>query len=92
MSKPERFVRKTMRISQDKLERARKILATTTETETVDAALDMIAFKREAIAGVRRMAGSTGLLDIYAEDGEENGGVHPGHQSLHRRGPRLRAR
>ena len=91
MPSPERFVRKTMRISQDKLERARKILGTRTETETVDAALDMIAFREEVLDGVRRMAGSNSIRDIYAEDGGEDGGVHPGHQPVHRRRPRVRA-
>jgi hypothetical protein len=91
MPKPERFVRKTMRISQDKLERARRILGTRTETETIDAALDMIAFREEAMEGVRRMAGSNSIRDIYAEDGDGSGGVHPGHQPVHRRRPRARA-
>ena len=91
MAKPERIVRKTLRISQDKLERARQILGTSTEDETVDAALDMIAFREEVLEGVRRMAGSNSIRDIYAEDGDETGGVHPGHEPVHRRRPRTRA-
>jgi hypothetical protein len=91
MPKPERIVRKTMRMSQDKLERAQKILGTRTETETIDAALDMIAFREEVLEGVRRMAGSNSIRDIYAEDGDGTGGVHPGHQPVHRSRPRTRA-
>ncbi|HEX6748155.1 MAG TPA: hypothetical protein VF092_12745 [Longimicrobium sp.] len=68
MHRPERIVRKTMRISQDKLERVQKILGTRTASETVDAALDMIAFKAEVLEGVRRMAGSHSIRDIYGED------------------------
>ena len=68
MPRTERIIRKNMRISQDKLDRARQILGTRTETETVDAALDMIAFRQEALAGVRRIAGSRSMRDIYAEE------------------------
>ena len=60
MPQAERIIRKNMRISQEKLDRARKILGTRTETETVDAALDMIAFRTEVLEGVRRVAGSRG--------------------------------
>ena len=91
MSKPERFVRKTLRISQDKLDRAQKILGTRTAAETIDAALDMTMFRQEVSDGLRAIAGTNSLIDIYGEDEEEAGGVHPGHQSLHRRRPRLRA-
>ena len=75
MSQGERIIRKNMRISQDNLDRARQILGTRTETETVDAALDMIAFRQEALTGVRRIAGSRGMRDVYAE--EEPAGSTP---------------
>lgn len=76
MPQTERIIRKNMRISQDKLDRARRILGTRTETETVDAALDMIAFRKEVLDGVRMIAGSQSISDIYAEEGEA-GGLHP---------------
>jgi hypothetical protein len=87
----ERIIRKNMRISQEKLDRAREILGTKTETETVDAALDMIAFRKDVLEGVRRIAGSNSMRDIYAEEGE-TGGLHPRHEPVHRRGSRVRAR
>ena len=68
MPQTERIVRKNMRISQEKLDRARKILGTKTETEAVDAALDMIAFREEVLEGVRRIAGSNSMRDIHAEE------------------------
>lgn len=55
-----------MQIDQKKLDAARAILGASTETETVDAALDAIAFRRELIAGVRRVRGAGGIEDIYA--------------------------
>jgi hypothetical protein len=58
-----------MRISQDKLDRARTILGTHGDAETVNAALDLIAFRDEVSKGVRRIAGSNSMRDIYAEDG-----------------------
>jgi hypothetical protein len=90
MPQTERIIRKNMRISQEKLDRARKILGTKTETETVDAALDMIAFRKEVLEGVRRIAGSNSMRDIYAEE-EETSGLHPRYEPVHRSGPRDRA-
>jgi len=41
----------------------------------VDAALDLVVFRDEVTKGVRRIAGSQSLRDIYGEDGH---GVDPG--------------
>lgn len=59
-------VRKNLRLNQAKLDRARRILGTTTETETVEQALDLVAFRQEVVAGVRRLAGSKTLRDPSA--------------------------
>ena len=58
-----RKVRKNLRLTQAKLDRARDLLGTETETETVEQALDLVAFREEVIAGVRRLAGSRSLRD-----------------------------
>jgi hypothetical protein len=68
MAKAEKTVRKNMRISQDKLDRAREILGTRTETETVETALDLVAFRREVLDGVLELAGSNLVRDIYGEE------------------------
>jgi len=47
-------VRKTLRLTQAKLDRAKRILGTETETETIEQALDLVAFRDEAFEGVRR--------------------------------------
>lgn len=60
------WVRKNMQIDQRKLDAARSILGTATETDTVDAALDAIAFRHEVMSGVRRLRAAGGVRDIYA--------------------------
>ena len=60
------WVRKNMKIDQRKLDAARAILGTATETDTVDAALDAIVFRHELIAGVRRVRAAGGIRDIYS--------------------------
>lgn len=61
---PKGWVRKNLHIDQRKLDAARKALGVKTETETVDAALDAIAFRREISEGIRRLRGAGGLTDI----------------------------
>lgn len=61
-------VRKNIRLSQAKLDRARRVLGTGTETETVDQALDLVVFRYEAIEGVRRMAGTRSVRDVFTGD------------------------
>jgi hypothetical protein len=68
MPKEGRTVRKNMRLRQDLLDQARKVLETRTETETVEEALELVTFRREVAEGIRRIAGSGALRDIYAED------------------------
>ncbi len=58
------WVRKNLNIDQRKLDVARKALGTKTETETVDAALDAIAFRSEIGEGLRRLRAAGGLMDI----------------------------
>ena len=67
-------VRKNLRLTQTKLARAQRILGTATETETVEQALDLMAFRQEVIDGVRRMAGSRSLRDVLGS-GRRNGGA-----------------
>ena len=50
------WVRKNMAMDQEKLTRAKKLLGVSTETEAVDAALDLIAFRAEVLTGLDRLA------------------------------------
>ena len=65
MAKPPGKVRKNLRLTQANLVRAQRILGT--ETETVEQALDLVAFRHEAVDGVRRTAGSRSLHDVFAD-------------------------
>jgi hypothetical protein len=50
-------VRKEFWLDPKTLRRAQTILGTATERETVEVALDMIAFRRELLDGVRVLSG-----------------------------------
>lgn len=59
--------RKNYRLHQSKIDRAREILGTRTETETIEQALDLIAFGKALRGGVDALRGAE-LIDIFAED------------------------
>jgi hypothetical protein len=63
----ETVARKNYRLHQSKIDRAREILGTATETETIERALDLVAFGEELRAGVDAMRG-TNLINIFGED------------------------
>jgi hypothetical protein len=46
-----------LRLDPETLRRAQTILGTATESETVEAALDMVTFRRELLDGVRVLSG-----------------------------------
>lgn len=60
-------MRNDLRLDQGKLDGARRVLGARTETEAVEQALDLVAFRQEVIKGVRRMAGSRRLGEILGE-------------------------
>jgi acid phosphatase family membrane protein YuiD len=59
---------KTVPVDEDLLRRARKILGTKSDVATVAAALDLIVFRDEVSRGIRAMAGSHAMRDIYADE------------------------
>lgn len=60
---------KRVRVSRERLNKARAILGTATDRETVDQALDLVLFRREVSDGIRQISGSNSIRDIYeAED------------------------
>jgi hypothetical protein len=61
-------VRKNLRLTQAKIDKAKKILGTRTETETIEQALDLVAFKKEVLGGISRLAGTKSVRDIFNED------------------------
>ncbi len=67
MATRSRKVRKNLRLTQAKLDRARRILGADTETATVEQALDLVAFRHEVLAGVRRLAGSRSWHEVVRD-------------------------
>jgi hypothetical protein len=63
-------VRKTLRLTQEKINRAKKSLGTSTETETIEEALDLVAFRKEVTDGVDRIAGTGAINDVFADEDE----------------------
>jgi hypothetical protein len=62
--------RKNLNIDQGKLDRARMLLGADTETETVDQALSALLLREELIAGVREIAGTGGVENVFDGDRE----------------------
>lgn len=60
-------VRKNYRLDPALIDRARQILGTKTETETIEQALDMVAFRKEVIDGVERGAGAGLWVDVFQD-------------------------
>ena len=59
--------RKNLRLTQSKIDEAREILGTATETETIEAALDLVVFRKELVEGIRAMRGAK-LEDVFGAD------------------------
>lgn len=69
-SRPSSVRRKNLLLDQTKIDRARRIFRTSTETEAIhralDAAADLEAFQRELDAGFDALIGGGGFLDRFA--------------------------
>jgi len=52
-----RSARKNIRLDQHTIDVARRILGAKTETETITRELDLVAFRKELVDGVRAMKG-----------------------------------
>lgn len=59
-------VRKNMDMDPVKLEAARSVLGTASDTETVDMALAFVASQGRMVAALEGMAADGGLSDVYA--------------------------
>ena len=55
--------RKSFRLRQSKIDRAMEALGTSTETETIEQALEMVVFRKALGEGVEAMRG-TGLANL----------------------------
>ena len=57
----EGWVRKNVVMDQRKLDAARRVLGVETETEAIDVALDLVAFRRELVRGIASVRGAGGI-------------------------------
>ena len=62
--------RTKLNIDQSPLDRVRELLGADTETQAVDLALSALLLREELIAGVRRVAGSGGVENVFEGDVE----------------------
>jgi hypothetical protein len=61
----EGWVRKNVVMDQRKLDAARRVLGVETETEAIDVALDLVAFRRELVRGLASVRGAGGIEDVF---------------------------
>ena len=59
----ERWRRKNIVIDQRKMNRAKTSLKVATETDAIDAALDLVVFEGEVLGGIDRLVRVGGLAD-----------------------------
>ena len=59
------WVRKNMAMDQRKLDSARRALGVDTETEAIDQALDLVAFREELASGFAAVRRSGGVDDMF---------------------------
>jgi hypothetical protein len=57
-------------IDQTKLDRVRELLGSSSETEAIDQALDMLLFREELVAGIAQVGGKGGVVDAFTGDQE----------------------
>jgi hypothetical protein len=60
----EGWVRKNVVMDQRKLDAARRVLGVETETEAIDVALDLVAFRRELVRGIAAVRRAGGIEDV----------------------------
>lgn len=61
----EGWVRKNVVMDQRKLDTARRVLGVETETEAIDVALDLVAFRRELVRGIAAVRRAGGIEDVF---------------------------
>jgi hypothetical protein len=58
-------VRKNIIMDQRKLDAARRTLGVETETEAIDIALDLVAFREELVRGIAAVRRVGGIRDVF---------------------------
>jgi hypothetical protein len=63
----QQWVRKNMVVDQRKLDAARRALRASTDTDAVDQALDLVAFRQELTRGLAAMRKAGPIDDVFEE-------------------------
>jgi len=59
------WVRKNVVMDQRKLDTARRVLGVATETDAIDLALDLVAFRHELVQGIAAVRRAGGIEDVF---------------------------
>jgi DnaJ-class molecular chaperone len=59
------FKRKNYYLDEKKIRRVRAILGTKTETEAIDAALNLVVFRKEILKSLEKVAGKGGVEKLF---------------------------
>lgn len=57
--------RKNYYLDQREIRRAKEVLGAKTEAEAIDAALDLVVFKREILRSLEKVAGKGGVVKVF---------------------------
>ncbi len=57
--------RKNYYLDERKIKRAKSILKASTETQAIDAALDLVVFRKEILDSLEKVAGKGGVEKIF---------------------------
>jgi len=57
--------RKNYYLDQNKILRAKALLGAKTETEAIDAALDLVVFRKEMLKSLEKVAGKGGVEKVF---------------------------
>jgi hypothetical protein len=57
--------RKNYYLAENKIHRVRAILGAKTETEAIDAALNLVVFRKEILKSLQKVAGKGGVEKIF---------------------------
>jgi len=57
--------RKNYYLDERKIKKAKTILGARTETQTIDAALDLVVFRKEILESLEKVAGKGGVEKIF---------------------------
>ncbi|MGH9342117.1 MAG: hypothetical protein ACRD1R_21655 [Acidobacteriota bacterium] len=57
--------RKNYYLDQRKIQQAKEILGAKTETEAIDAALDLVVFRKEILKSLEKVAGKGGVQKVF---------------------------